>query len=313
METPTGALPASLSDASDTLFKAVLDNLLDGVYFADRERRITYWNVAAERLTGYSAAEVLGRRCADNLLMHVDDGGCLLCEGECPLSLTIADGRTHRADVFLHHKSGHRIPVEVRVCPIRGPNGEVLGAVEIFNDNSRQRAVQERAAELARWAFLDPASQVANRRYLEHQLSQRLAEHAKCGIPFGVVLADLDNFKKINDTHGHVAGDAVLITVARTLSGCLRGSDVLGRWGGDEFLAILPCVAGEALAKASERCRTLVARSTVPVQDSQIHVTISVGAAIVAPGDSQESLLNRADRHLYMSKQSGRNRVSFSG
>lgn len=198
MATPSGAFPASWPDSSSSLilFKQVLDNLLDGVYFADRERRITYWNAAAERLTGYSAAEVIGRRCADNLLMHVDDGGCILCEGDCPLSRTIADGRTHRADVFLHHKGGHRVPVEVRVCPIQGPNGEVVGAVEIFNDNSRQRAMRERAAELAKWAFLDPASQVANRRYLENQLSQQLAQHSKCGIPFGVVLADLDRFEK---------------------------------------------------------------------------------------------------------------------
>jgi len=312
METASRALPPSLSDVSNSLFKQVLDNLLDGVYFADRERRITYWNAAAERLTGYSAEEVLGRRCADNLLMHVDDSGCLLCEAECPLSRTIADGRTHRADVFLHHKSGHRVPVEVRVCPIRGTNGEVVGAVEIFNDNSRQRAMRERAAELAKWAFLDSASQVANRRYLEHQLSQQLEEHSKCGIPFGVVLADLDQFKKINDTYGHVAGDAVLIAVAKTLSGCFRASDVVGRWGGDEFLAILPGISKEVVAKAAERCRTLVAQSGVTVHDSLIHVTISAGVAIVAPGDSTESLLIRADQHLYMSKQAGRNRVSFS-
>jgi len=311
METASGAFPASMSGASTTLFKQVLDNLLDGVYFADLERRITYWNSAAERLTGYSAKEVIGRRCADNLLIHVDEGGCLLCESDCPLSRTIADGLTHRAEVFLHHKNGHRVPVEVRVCPIWGGEGEVVGAVEIFSDNSRQRATREQASELAKWAFLDTVSQVANRRYLEHQLSQQFAQHSQCGIPFGIVLADLDNFKKINDTYGHSAGDVVLITVAKTLSGCLRASDVLGRWGGDEFLAILPYSSKLVLANAAERCRTIVARSTVPVKDVQIQVTISVGAAIVGREDSPESLLERADQHLYLSKQSGRNRVSL--
>jgi diguanylate cyclase (GGDEF)-like protein len=92
----------------------------------------------------------------------------------------------------------------------------------------------------------------------------------------------------------------------------LRASDVLGRWGGDEFLAILPGISKKALANALERCRALVARSTVPVRDSEIHVTISSGAAIVVPGDSQETLLSRADEHLYKSKQSGRNRASLS-
>jgi diguanylate cyclase (GGDEF)-like protein len=201
--------------------------------------------------------------------------------------------------------------VEVRVCAIRGREGEVIGAVEIFNDNSRQRAVRERAKELAKFAFLDPTSQVGNRRYLEQQLSQQLDQHSKWGTAFGIMLADLDEFKTINDTYGHVAGDAALVTVAKTLSNCFRASDVVGRWGGDEFLAILPGITREVLAKASEKFRTLVAQSTVPLEGSQLRVTISVGAAIVAPGDSPDSLLNRADQHLYTSKQSGRNRVSL--
>jgi diguanylate cyclase (GGDEF)-like protein len=112
-------------------------------------------------------------------------------------------------------------------------------------------------------------------------------------------------------TYGHIAGDAALVTVAKTLSNCLRASDVVGRWGGDEFMAILPGITREALAKASDKFRGLVAQSTVPVDSTQIRVTISVGAAIVAPGDSPESLLKRADQHLYTSKQSGRNRISL--
>jgi diguanylate cyclase (GGDEF)-like protein/PAS domain S-box-containing protein len=311
MESPGPFSAASSLSEENSLFKQVLDNLLDGVYFTDRERNITYWNQAAEYLTGYSAEEVMGKRCSDNFLMHVDGSGCLLCVGDCPLSQTIADGRPRRAEVYLHHKSGHRVPVEVRVCPIRGRDGEVVGAVEIFNDNSRQRAVRERAKELAEFAFLDATSQVGNRRYLEQQLRQQLDQYSECGTLFGIILADLDEFKRVNDNHGHLAGDAALVTVAKTLSNCLRASDVVGRWGGDEFLAILPGITGEVLVKASEKVRTLVAQSTVPVNDSQIRVTISVGAAMVAPGDSPESLLNRADQHLYSSKHSGRNRVSL--
>ncbi|MGA2077865.1 MAG: diguanylate cyclase [Terriglobia bacterium] len=304
------SLPALFSIETSGLFKDVVDTLPDGVYFTDRERRIRYWNRAAEDLTGYKAEEVLGKRCADNFVMHVDESGCLLCEGDCPLSHTLADGLQHRADVYLHHKNGHRVPVEVRVRPIWGGNGEVVGAMEIFNDNSRQRAVRERAQGLARFAFLDPTSQIGNRGYLEQQLSQQLDLHRKYGTPFGIMLADLDEFKKINDTHGHVVGDVALATVARILSNCLRASDVVGRWGGDEFLAILPSITRQNLAKISEKFRRLVAESTVPAEALQIRVTISVGATIVAPGDSPESLLKRADQQLYSSKQSGRNRVS---
>jgi len=165
--------------------------------------------------------------------------------------------------------------------------------------------------ELARFAFLEPISQVGNRRYLEQQLSQHLDQQLKSGARFGIILADLDKFKEVNDTYGHVAGDAALVAVARTLSHCLRASDVVGRWGGDEFMAIPPGVTREALARACEKFRRLVAQSTVRVDRSEMRVTVSVGAAIVAPGDTPETLLNRADQHLYTSKQAGRNRVSL--
>jgi diguanylate cyclase (GGDEF)-like protein/PAS domain S-box-containing protein len=284
MELPVcDSLELSPDDMSG-FFKRMLDNLFDAVYFTDLRRRIIYWNRAAEELTGYSVNEVIGNCCADNLLQHVDETGRPFCTGECPLSRTMAGGRPRRAELYLRHKNGHRVPVEIRVCPVPGKDGEIVGAVEIFNDNSRQKAVRERARDLAKLAFLDPATQVANRRYLDQQLSQQLDQHSKCGTPFGIMLADLDEFKKVNDTYGHVAGDAALVTVVRTLSGCLRASDVLGRWGGDEFLVILPGITQDILVETSERCRALVAHSTVPVEGAQIQVTISVGAAMDTPG-----------------------------
>ena len=311
MNSPPLSFPTPSPPELTPPFKQVVDSLPGGVYVTDRERRIIYWNHAAEELSGYSAQEVLGNRCSDNFLMHVDDSGCLLCQGDCPLSHTLEDGLPHRADVYLHHKSGHRVPVEVRVRPIWGGNGEVVGAVEVFSDNSRQRAVRERAKDLAKFAFLDPASQVGNRSYLEQQLSQHLDQFVTYGTPFGIMLADLDEFKNVNDTYGHAAGDVVLVTIAKTMSNCLRASDVVGRWGGDEFLAVLPGITRQFLANVSEKLRKLVCQSAVPVSGAEIRVTISVGAAMVASGDSPESLMKRADQQLYASKQSGRNRVSL--
>jgi diguanylate cyclase (GGDEF)-like protein/PAS domain S-box-containing protein len=311
VESPVLYSPTSISNEPPALFKDILERFSDGLYVTDRERRITYWNQAAETLTGYKAEEVLGKQCSDNFLMHIDDSRCLLCTGDCPLNRTLEDGLPHRADVYLHHKSGHRVPVEVRVRPIWGGNGEVVGAVDVFSDNSRQRAVRERAKELAKLAFLDPTSQVGNRRYLEQQLAQHLDEYSKCGIPFGIIMADLDEFKAINDTYGHATGDAALVSVGKTLSNCFRASDVVGRWGGDEFMAILPGITKESLARACEKFRSLVAQSTVRMDGLLIRVTVSVGGAIVDPGDSRESLMKRADEHLYASKRAGRNRVSL--
>ena len=98
-------------------FQRIVDNLHDGLYLVDRNRVITYWNKAAERISGFAAADVIGKSCADNVLSHVDGKGCALCTGLCPLAETMCDGRLRQSEIYLHHKNGHRIPVAVRASP----------------------------------------------------------------------------------------------------------------------------------------------------------------------------------------------------
>ncbi len=289
----------------------VLDDLYDGVYFLDPQRRITYWNNAAEKLTGYPAAEVVGRSCADNILVHVNELGDNLCQGGCPVALTLADGMAREAEVFLLHKAGHRLPVLVRVSPLRDDRGQITGALEVFADNSIRLETQLRLEELQRLAMLDPLTRLPNRRYLERQLEARLAEHARQGWPFGVVFMDLDHFKSINDRLGHQAGDELLVMVSRSLELNSRPFDLVGRWGGEEFLAIIPNVDPGALQRVAERYRALVANCVIFRQPEPLRATISLGAALVREGDTMDSLLARADQFMYQSKQSGRDRLTL--
>ena len=135
----------------EKFYRDLLNNLSDGVYFTDLHRRITFWNKGAERLTGYSQEEVLGRRCSDNILVHVDHAGRNLCVSECPLDDCMGKCVTHEAEIFLHHKEGHRVPVIVRVSPIQDDTGKVIGAVEIFSNNSAKIQLETR---LRRFVFL---------------------------------------------------------------------------------------------------------------------------------------------------------------
>src|SRR5512139_2403015 len=100
------------------IYKSLLDNLYDGVYLVDRERRINYWNRGAERITGYKVVEAVGRNCHENFLRHVDAQGNQLCLVGCPLSATMADGEPRSEQVYLLHKNGHRVPVLVRAAPM---------------------------------------------------------------------------------------------------------------------------------------------------------------------------------------------------
>ena len=286
------------------LYKELLDCMSDGVYFVDRERRILYWNEGAAQLTGYSAAEVLGRRCQDNLLCHVDGLGHPLCLDGCPLSACLADGGSHDADVFLRHKQGRRVPVNVRVQPIRDADGTIVGAVEIFRDNTAQIEARRKAEAMERLAFLDTLTQLPNRRFLEMSLRTGLMEYEAGGDPLGVLVFDLNRFKAINDRCGHSSGDRALVEAARTLAGALRAVDIVGRWGGDEFLAIAHSVSEKVLQELAERCTALVGKTTFRTDCGSPNVlSISVGCALARPDDDAAGLVARADVLMYANKR----------
>ena len=295
----------------DEFYKRLLDNLQDGVYFVDPERRITFWSKGAERLTGFTSAEVTGRHCWDSLLSHVDAQGCQLCTGDCPLTASIREGNDRQMELFLHHKAGHRLPILVRVSPIRNSEGVIVGAVETFSDSYTKISALDKIVELEGLAFLDPVTGVGNRRYVEVRLHASLESYERYGWPFGVMFLDLDEFKKVNDTFGHDAGDKVLRMVARTLGANLRSMDSFGRWGGEEFLAVISNPSAEQLHMVAERCRRLVMQSALEVASRNVQVTVSIGATMARDGDTAASLVERVDRLMYRAKAGGRNRVEF--
>jgi diguanylate cyclase (GGDEF)-like protein/PAS domain S-box-containing protein len=307
----TSSSSPAAAGLSDRLRLAVLDNLADGVYFVDRQRRITYWNHGAERLTGFGAQEVVGRRCRDGILNHCDADGTELCGGHCPLIGTIQDGRVREVHIFLRHKEGYRRPVCVRAAPLRDETGHIIGAVEIFNDDSPLLDIRRLVADLERTSLSDALTGIGNRRLGDMTLAGWIEQQRQVDWSFGVLLADVDHFKVVNDTFGHDVGDEALRLVARTLAYCSRQTDQVIRWGGDEFVMLVAGVDANGLRADAERLTVLVARSTLSVEDRRIPLSVSIGGTLAAPGDTAASLLRRVDVQLYQAKTAGRNRVSL--
>ena len=293
----------------EEFYKSLLQNIYEGVYFVDKDRRITFWNKGAERITGFTSSEVLNNFCYNHILNHVNDEGEELCLTGCPLHKTMEDGLMREASVYLHHKQGHRIPVSIRTIAIID-NGKTVGAIEVFRDETEQQGIIKEIEKLKDLALNDPLTNLPNRRYIESFLRSKMNEYFTLGIPFGVAFMDIDKFKDFNDNYGHDVGDEVLKMVAKTFRGVVRSNDLIGRWGGEEFLAAFSGVDLDDLCNVSEKLRALIERASLKKGEESLKVTISIGSTLFQPEDTIDTVINRADALLYKSKSEGRNKVT---
>ncbi len=302
----------NMQNMDESFYKEILNNLQDGVYYLDRDRIITYWNRGAERITGYSADQVIGKSCRNNLLNHVNEEGRLLCDNHCPMAATMQDGKPREAYVFLHHAEGHRVPVQIRATAMRDERGNIVGAVETFNKGVSPKETERRIRRLQQTALLDSLTAIGNRRHLEHRLKINLLDFRENKHPFGLLFCDIDHFKALNDAYGHKLGDHVLRMIAQTLRMNIRETDTMGRWGGEEFLILLQDVDVNALRKIGEKLLNLVRNSHLTLPDKRVlSVTISIGGTLAQTADTIDSIVDRADRLMYQSKADGRNRVTI--
>jgi diguanylate cyclase (GGDEF)-like protein len=157
--------------------------------------------------------------------------------------------------------------------------------------------------------MVDELTRLPNRRHFDDELGRRLAEWQRHARPFGVLMMDVDLFKQVNDECGHLLADAILKLVARTLHANCRSFDIVARWGGEEFAAIISNVDAQQLALVAEKFRAVVAASGLRLPGHALGITISVGAADAQADDTAQTLLKRADQALYEAKRQGRNRV----
>jgi diguanylate cyclase (GGDEF)-like protein/PAS domain S-box-containing protein len=294
----------------------ILDSMSDGVYVTTQDREIIYWSRGAERLTGYTADEVLGKHCYDNILVHTDVNGRHLCLSGCPLENCIEKGEAGGAsEVFLKTKDGRRLPVYVKVN-VYEENGRKQG-VEVFGE-LESVAGQEIAAsmqELSRTSITDPLSGLFNRRYFDAYLKQLFEMYGRLGRGYGVLFFDIDNFKSVNDRLGHVVGDEAVKFLADILSRGSRKMDIAARYGGDEFALVSACGSIEQVENCALRLMAMIQESHfAPAERAGMRLTVSVGGAMVHPSDRDEQeVIQRADSAMYRVKRGGRDGFEVLG
>lgn len=184
----------------------------------------------------------------------------------------------------------------------------VAMAIGIFGLRSLFKTLQRQDEMLRRLAATDPLTGLANRRSLEESAQREIRLSRRSGRPLALLMLDLDHFKKVNDLLGHHAGDQVLVRIADKLRACLRNVDHVGRWGGEEFMVLLPAVSSQDAMRIAER----MCAETRDANEGNVSVTVSIGVTVFQPGGASEAddfaaLVERADCALYHAKQDGRN------
>ncbi|MCE7911480.1 MAG: sensor domain-containing diguanylate cyclase [Candidatus Brocadia sp.] len=296
--------------AESDIHKNLLDSLSGGICAINRDRVITYWNKNTTTLTGYMHSETVGKCCRDDILMYVDEQGKGVCENECMALGAMADGAPRSMEVYAHHKDGYRVPVLVRILPLKNLEGQVIGAIEELHDNSSKAEYVHKTEELEKRALLDPQTGLMKRRGLEMNLRTMFSVMQRYGWSYGIFLVDIDGLKRINDLHGPKTGDAVVKMVTKTLLNSVRASDMVGRWGGDEFMVIAMNVTENHLRIIANKIHALIEQSGFFVGIDAIRVTVSVSGTVAQSSDTVDALLKRLNHLMSQGKSSGKNCIS---
>ena len=284
--------------------QTLLNGLGEGVFGIDEGGRFTFVNPAALALLGVDGdAELLGRN-SHQLTHHSDAEGNPYPEEECPIYRVMQTGEPLEAwQDWFWRRDGSGFPVEVYATPLWREMGTVFGGVVVFRDISEQKRLE---AELERQASHDRLTGLYNRRFFDQLLAKEISRALRSGEALSLIMFDIDHFKAINDNYGHLIGDEILQELARQVGGRLRSADILARWGGEEFMALLPDTGEAGARELAETIRAQVAHQAFP---SAGDVTISLGVAELEAGEALEELTRRADEALYAAKTQGRNRV----
>ncbi|MCU0607169.1 MAG: sensor domain-containing diguanylate cyclase [Candidatus Edwardsbacteria bacterium] len=296
-------------------YKSILDYTFDGVNYVDGKRRILYWNKGAETMTGYRAEEVLGHACyRDSGMCHINDEGERLCGRLCPLLDAISTKRERVNRVYLRHKDGRRIPVDAVSSPVYDEDGEAIGVVQVFRDATVYEEAERKSQVIAKLATTDALTGLLNRRTIDIELEIEFKRATRLKLPMAVIFCDIDHFKDINDKHGHAIGDEVLKGMAKLLQGGIREYDRAGRYGGEEFLVMLPETKVEIAVEIAERLRRSVDVWRLIHREKHwpFQVTMSFGVSEMRQDATWEDLVKRADQAMYKAKRSGRNAVFVS-
>lgn len=308
---------------SEALYRELTEDTRDVLWKVDRNLMITYISPADQRLRGFDASEVVGQHVFSLFTAEGAEQVKAVLEGKGQ-PREVGSGRSFVSFEAPHRcKDGQEIWGEVISRAEVDANGHVVGYHGITREITERKRLEDQVRKLA---FFDPLTKLANRRLLDDRLSQLLAASKRSTWLGALMFLDLDNFKPLNDLHGHAVGDLLLVEVARRLLACVRQMDTVARFGGDEFVVLLGELSIESALAVQQACAVaekirerLAEPYTLPAlqEDGTTHMvvhhcTATIGLVVFDGKNAQQSeVVEAADTAMYQAKEAGRNRVLF--
>lgn len=278
----------------------------EAVIMIDRNSEIVFFNEGAEKIFGYTPAEIIGQK-LDSLLperFHIQHD-MMVHEFANSESRGKAAEERHR-NIFGRRKNGDEFAASATIMDLTRGDQKYYAAV--LRDISKSRKTEE---ELLRLASTDPLTGAFNRREFTAIAEREALRANRYHHPLSILMLDIDHFKRLNDTYGHGAGDKALQRFTMICTNALRNVDVFGRWGGEEFVAMLPETDIQGATVIAERLRKLTAENLLTYNDHKINFTVSIGIAEFKDGETSiDAVLSRADNAVYDAKKAGRDRIS---
>lgn len=309
----SGNESVDLADGSSTLrqlHEHILQSVSDGVHVIDVHGTVLVENAASARMLGWCGDSLVGKHGHQAIHHHHADGSAHAL-ADCPIYATTQDGQVrHIKDDVFWRQDGTHFAVEYSTAPLRDGHGAIYGATVVFRDVTELREAQARLLRQAQYCAL---TDLPNRALFSDRLTLALALAARNQTKLAVLFVDLDEFKPVNDTLGHAAGDALLKKAAQRMRHCVRQSDTVARLGGDEFVVLLPSIQGHEDALLVAEKMRLVLQEPFELDGPVVRISASIGVAIYPDHGSNElELSKRADHAMYLVKAQGRNGVRLA-
>jgi diguanylate cyclase (GGDEF)-like protein/PAS domain S-box-containing protein len=292
----------------ELVFQALVENtndvimVLDATPLSDGGPKIVYVNPAFEKLMGYTAADVIGQNPKMLQGPGTDD------KTRYKIRKAMREGVSIRSQILNYDKAGNELWLDINMVPLFDENGSLVYYAAIERDLTEYKKLQ---AHLENMATIDSLTGLANRQAFMQRAKNEFNRARRYARPLTVVMIDIDHFKAINDQYGHAAGDDVLRQAADICQSSLRGSDFMGRVGGEEFVLLLPDTPPTNAYYVAERMRTHLCETSIELENgTRLNITASFGVASMNEDDSDfDALLERADEAMYHAKHDGRNQV----